>query len=262
MAFPHLQRGFLNRLKDSINRWFGREGGAFENELDRVRAFEKKINTQIHHPELFIQALKHRSYLSVTNEARDSSYERLEFLGDLILNLITGERLFLEYPTQEEGDLTKAKSLLVNKKFLAQKAEELGIGTFILMSEGEERSGGRTRASLLSDVLESVIGAMYLDGGYVQAKAFVLKHILYDMNAILSDDANANFKGELLEWSQAQDWGIPSYLVVDEIGPEHSKKFTVEVLIKQQVFGAGKGLTKKDAEQQAAREALKKIKQN
>jgi ribonuclease-3 len=256
------QNSFLVRIKHWIGRWFERGTIPKGQDPNAIRDFEKQIHTTIHRPELFIQALKHRSYLNVTNEERIASYERLEFLGDLILNLITGEKLFLRYPTQEEGDLTKAKSLLVNKKILAQKAKALGLGRFILISEGEERSGGRSRASILSDVLESVIGAIYLDSGYHQAKVFVLNHILYDMDEILSDDAHANFKGELLEWAQGKEWGIPSYVVVNEVGPEHSKEFTVEVMIKQEVFGAGKGLTKKDAEQHAAREALKKIKQN
>jgi ribonuclease-3 len=260
MAIDPLHKGPLSGFIDWIVRFF--KSGSPKPEYDSLHFFEKKIQTKIHHPQLFIQALKHRSYLSVSNEERIASYERLEFLGDLVLNLITGERLFLQFSTQEEGDLTKAKSLLVNKKILAQKAETLGLGQFILMSEGEEKSGGRTRASILSDILESVIGAIYLDSGYESAKLFVLNHILYDMNDIINDDANMNFKGELLECVQGQDWGVPTYIVVNEIGPEHNKEFTVEVIIKQQVLGAGRGLTKKDAEQQAAREALKRIKQN
>jgi ribonuclease-3 len=227
-----------------------------------LRSFEKTIDVRIYDPHIFIQALKHRSYLSIGNEQRVRSYERLEFLGDLILNLITGEFLYKLYPHQYEGDLTKSKSLLVNKKILAQQAETLGLGRFILMSEGEEKSGGRLRPSILSDVLESVIGAIYLDSGYPASREFVLSHILHNTEEILSDDLNFNYKGELLEWSQAQEWGIPAYNVINQEGPEHNKEFTVEVLIKQQVYGNGKGLTKKDAEQQAARQALKKIKQN
>lgn len=227
-----------------------------------LKSFEKAIKSPIYNPHIFIQALKHRSYLSIVNEERVRSYERLEFLGDLILNLITGEFLYNLYPHQDEGDLTKSKSLLVNKKILAQQAEVLGLGQFILMSEGEEKSGGRLRASILSDVLESVIGAVYIDSGYEASRRFILRHVLHNVDRILSDDLHFNYKGELLEWSQAQDWGIPAYTVVNQEGPEHNKEFTVEVLIKQIVYGSGKGLTKKDAEQQAARQALKKIKRN
>lgn len=227
-----------------------------------LRSFEKAIGARIHNPYLFIQALKHRSYLSIGNEDRVHSYERLEFLGDLILNLITGEFLYNLYPDQEEGDLTKNKSLLVNKKILALQAEGLGLGPFILMSEGEEKSGGRSRASILSDVLESVIAAIYLDSGYSAAKKFILGHILHNAVEILNDDLHFNYKGELLEWSQAKEWGIPAYTVIHQEGPEHNKEFTVEVSIKQQVYGSGKGLTKKDAEQQAARQALEKVRRN
>ncbi|KAB2880980.1 ribonuclease III [bacterium] len=238
----------------------------FEKDIKKheklLKSFEKTIESPIYNPHIFIQALKHRSYLSIMNEERVRSYERLEFLGDLILNLITGEFLYNLYPHQDEGDLTKSKSLLVNKKVLAQQAEALGLGQFILMSEGEEKSGGRLRASILSDVLESVIGAVYIDSGYEASRKFILRHVLHNVDRILSDDLHFNYKGELLEWSQAQDRGIPAYTVVNQEGPEHNKEFTVEVLIKQIVYGSGKGLTKKDAEQQAARQALKKIKRN
>ena len=249
--------GYLRRL------WWH---WGFEKDIKRheklLKSFEKATGFPIYHPQIFIQALKHRSYLSIGNEERVHSYERLEFLGDLILNLITGEFLYNLFPHQEEGDLTKNKSQLVNKKILAQQADALGLGRFILMSEGEEKSGGRSRASILSDVLESVIAAVYLDGGYEAARRFILRHVLYNVDDILRDELHFNYKGELLEWSQAQELGIPAYTVVNQEGPEHNKEFTVEVSIKQQLYGNGKGLTKKDAEQQAARQALEKIKRN
>ena len=257
-------RSIVKTSRALLRRWRWRWG--FDKEIKihekLLRSFEKATKVRIHDPHIFIQALKHRSYLSIGNEQRVRSYERLEFLGDLILNLITGEFLYNLYPHQDEGDLTKQKSLLVNKKILAQQAEAMGLGPYILLSEGEEKSGGRLRPSILSDVLESVIGAIYLDNGYEASKKFVLNKILYNAEDILSDEMHFNYKGELLEWSQAHDRGIPSYTVINQEGPEHSKEFTVEVSIKQQVYGSGKGLTKKDAEQQAARLALKKIKLN
>ncbi len=247
-----------------FRRWRWRLGfdKAVGRHEDLLRSFENTIGLRIHDPHIYIQALKHRSYLSIGNEERVRSYERLEFLGDLILNLITGEFLYTLYPHQEEGDLTKQKSLLVNKKILAQQAEVMGLGRFILLSEGEDKSGGRLRPSILSDVLESVIGAVYLDSGYEVSKKFVLEKILYNAEDILNDEMHFNYKGELLEWSQANDGGIPAYTVINQEGPEHNKEFTVEVSIKQQVYGNGKGSTKKDAEQQAARQALRKIKKN
>lgn len=248
-----LGRGFQPPPKEIKNDRMLRE------QLSRL---EKNISYTINNPLLFVQSLKHRSYLNVTNAERITSYERLEFLGDSILNMIVSENLFRQFPDKEEGELTKCKALLVNKKVLAHCAERINLGEFVLLSEGEQRSGGRNRPSILSDVLESLIGAIYLDSGFDHAKAFIQRHVLTDMMQVLNDEMNTNFKGELLEFSQSSEWGMPHYVVISETGPEHSKQFTVEVKIKDQVYGMGKGMTKKDAEQQAAREALKKIKQS
>ncbi len=227
--------------------------------LEQLRTLERRIGHTFRHRDLLVQALKHRSYLSVLNEDRIASYERLEFLGDAVLNMVVSEFLYSAFPRDEEGDLTKHKALLVNKKTLARKAEDLGIGEFVLLSDGEERSGGRTRTSILSDVLESIVGALLLDAGYHRTRTFIQQNLLLDFHGVLDDERNQNFKGELLEYTQSHDWGMPAYTLVDSTGPEHQKEFTVEVLIRNEVFGVGKGMTKKDAEQQAAKEALIRI---
>ncbi|MCB0833275.1 MAG: ribonuclease III [Bacteroidetes bacterium] len=226
----------------------------------QLKTLEQDLGIRIHDPRIFVQALKHRSYLSVFNESRMASYERMEFLGDLVLSLVTGDYLYTKFTVQEEGDLTKNKSALVNKKILASKAEALRLGGFILMSEGEERSGGRQRASILSDVLESIIGAIYLDSGFHEARRFILRSVLNNVDGILSDEQHFNYKGELLEWAQARDLGMPVYTVLQEVGPEHNKEFTIQVSIRQQLYGIGKGPSKKEAEQLAAKSTLKEIK--
>ncbi len=222
-------------------------------------SFENRTRYRFRNPELLIQALKHRSYLNVTSEKRCQSYERLEFLGDAILNLIVTELLFSRFPSQDEGIMTKEKATLVNKKILASKAAGLRLGDMILLSESEEKVGGRRRMSILADVMESVIGAVFLDSGYTDARKIALRFVYNDLDHILNDFQSMNFKGTLLELTQGKNWGIPVYMVTGERGPEHRKEFTVQVQIKNVPYGSGTGLSKKEAEQSAAREALIKL---
>jgi ribonuclease III len=224
-----------------------------------VSAFEERTQYRFKNPSLLIQALKHRSYLNMTSEKRSQSYERLEFLGDAILNLIVTELLFSRFPNQDEGAMTKGKATLVNKKILAAKALELRLGDLILLSDSEEKVGGRQRLSILADILESVIGAVFLDSGYSGSRMIATRYIYNDMDAVLNDKQSINFKGNLLELTQGQNWGIPVYNVIEERGPEHQKEFTIQVFIKNTPHGTGKGSSKKEAEQFAAREALVKL---
>ncbi|HMW32643.1 MAG TPA: ribonuclease III [bacterium] len=256
--------GWLNGIIRFFRRAWGPEqadGFLPDNGL-RLQDLSRVLGVRIENPKLYIQALKHRSFLNVSNEKHFSSYERMEFLGDAILSTITAEFLFQKYPESDEGFLTKGKSHLVNKKTLAHKAEALGLGQFIVMSDGEERSGGRSRSSILSDVFEALIAAVYLDHGYHTARKFVLDTLLCDTERILQSEMNSNFKGDLLEYTQGKDLGIPQYIVVSETGPEHQKEFTIQVAVKDTILGCGKGLSKKEAEQQAAKEALQRIKNN
>jgi ribonuclease-3 len=224
-----------------------------------VSAFEERTQYRFRNPSLLIQALKHRSYLNMTSEKRSQSYERLEFLGDAILNLIVTELLYSRFPNQDEGTMTKEKAALVNKKILAAKAADLCLGDLILLSDSEEKVGGRRRLSILSDVLESVIGAVFLDSEYSVTRNIATRYIYNDMDAVLNDKQCINFKGTLLELTQGQNWGIPVYNVIEERGPEHQKEFIIQVFIKNTPYGTGKGLSKKEAEQIAAREALIKL---
>ncbi len=208
---------------------------------------------------LIEQALKHRSVLPSLHEPRMQSNERLELLGDAVLGLAVTEFLYNRYPEKEEGELTAMKSLLVSRKILAKVANRLNLGDYLLLSEAEIKSGGRTRHSIVADAMESVIGAMYLDGGLETARKFVVDNVLNKFEDILNEKQHKNFKSILLEYAQGHNFGSPSYVVRSENGPDHQKTFTVQVLIKNKIVGEGVGKSKKHAEQHAAQAAIEKI---
>jgi len=205
-------------------------------------------------PGLLQEALTHRSHANSNNSP--VTYERLEFLGDSVLGLVVAKALFLEHPDYSEGELTKAKASLVNVKTLTKVARRERLGEFIHLSPEEDRAGGRQRSSILSDVLEAVIGAVYLDGGIDAAADLIQRIVLDHFDSNDSRIMNVNFKGDLLEYLQGQGQGLPRYEVINETGPDHEKVFTVAVHTNGRVIGHGVGTNKKDAEQQAAREAL------
>ncbi|UCE05003.1 MAG: ribonuclease III [bacterium] len=224
-----------------------------------VYRLEDKLNYKFHDKTLIVQALKHRSFLSVTNELRLSSNERLELLGDAVLGMVVTEFLFKRFPTKEEGELTAIKSLMVSRKILARIAKQIGIGEFILLNDAEEKAGGRNRASIVADAFEAIIGAIYLDGGLDTVIDFIHTILLVRTDKIISEEQNKNFKSMLLEYSQSKNLGLPQYVVRNEEGPDHDKLFTIEVLINNKVLGMGKGNSKKRAEQISAKNALKKL---
>ncbi len=221
--------------------------------------FEQAIQYRPHNWKFFLQALLHRSYLQFLDDEWNSN-ERLEFLGDAILNLVVAEYLYKTYPEVKEGSLTKMRSRLVNRKFLAQRAKEMNLSKFLLLSTSAAQSIGSGSESITADAFESVIGALYLDGGYKAAKKFICNNLLNDPNVFnyaLTDD---NYKSALLEYSQALSLGIPRYSVLREDGPEHNRRFTIEVYVGEQLYGVGSGKSKKDAEQSAAANALDQLK--
>lgn len=231
--------------------------------VDRIesllREFQEKINYRFRDPELLRIALTHRSFAKSGNDTWLPSNERLEFLGDAVLGLIVSEFLYAKYPEKLEGGLTKFKSLLVNETALSRTAEALGLGKYILLSEEEDRAGGRSRPSITADALESVIAAMYLDGGLVSVKPFVNRHLLSHVEEIVADKTFRNYKGDLLEYLQASGAGMPRYEVTNEEGPEHEKTFVVSVYCNGEAIGFGSGMSKKDAEQKAAAQALARL---
>jgi ribonuclease III len=224
---------------------------------DPTIGLEKIIGYRFKDRALLFEALSHRSSLKDTGKP---SNERLEFLGDAILGSIVSTFLYKNNTHHSEGDLTRMKAGLVNETVLAQVAQSFHLGDFLFMSPEEEKSGGRTRPSITADAFESLIGAIYLDGGYIQAEQLVNKYILQGYKIIIGNEQLHNYKGELLEYLQAQGQGMPHYKVSDQIGPDHDKLFIVWVYANGEKIGEGEGHSKKEAEQKAARQALQKIK--
>lgn len=253
-------KNFLNWKKDnssSVKETATAE--SIQQVSDNLKKFQKKFKIEFDNPELIKTALKHRSYLSITNEPRTNSNERLEFLGDAVLDLIVAAYLYEKFPRKTEGELSKVKSILVRKSVLAEIAAKISLGDLILINWGEEKTGGRNRQSILADVFEAVVGAIYLDRGMEVATKFIHTHLLNDFKRIVRKELYINYKSILLEFTQSSGQGIPAYKVIDEIGPDHAKSFLVEVSVNGQKMGQGQGRTKKVAEQEAAKQAIKKL---
>jgi ribonuclease-3 len=220
----------------------------------------QSIGYNIRSAELFTQALVHRSYLQQTNQQGQSN-ERLEFLGDSILNLIVGEYLYRTTPLADEGEMTKVRSRLVNRKALVAYSKNIKLFDFILMSPSAQASMGKGAETIVADTFEAIIAAIYLDGGYAEAKRFVekqLAHALHEKTIIVHDE---NYKSQLLEHAQANGLGVPRYTILKEEGPDHDRTFTVEVTMSGKKHGIGTGKNKKEAEQAAARKALERVRE-
>jgi len=222
-----------------------------------LRGFEAIVHYKFRDPERARQALTHRTYLhSLPEKGGGESNERMEFLGDSVVGLVVNEFLYRKFTSLREGELTKMKSLLVSRVILSRTAKLMGLGDFVLLSEAETGSGGRDRASILADTLEGVIGAVYLDGGLEPARLLTERLLLRQVHEILSDANLANYKSMLQEYVQGEFKTHPQYRISSELGPDHEKVFTVEVVVNQKVLGRGHGSNKKEAEQEAARDAL------
>lgn len=220
------------------------------------------IGYRFRQPELLWNALKHRSYLNSSGKDRIESNERLEFLGDAVLDLVISEHLYQSQSGEEEGILTGNKSTLVSGAVLAAQARKIGLGEYLFLSENEVKSGGRDRDSILEDAFEALIGAIYLDGRLKSARRFVHRFLLADADDILTEKSLQNYKSILQEYAQAQGWNPPVYNVIEETGPDHDKRYLIEVRLGDQLLGTGEGRTKKEAEQRAAEQALRTLKQN
>ncbi len=207
-------------------------------------------------PDLLREALSHRSFVGAKGEDRLDSNERLEFLGDAILDLVVAHELFRRYPRKTEGELTQLKSLLVSQPILKRTAQAVGLGDALLLSLNEDATGGRERASILADALEALLGAMYLDAGLPAVQRFVLERLVMQLPEVARMPGFWNYKSVLLEHVQKNKMGHLSYRTKREEGPDHEKVFTVEVLLNRKALGEGRGDSKKRAQQEAARAAL------
>lgn len=204
-------------------------------------------------PSLLDEALTHKSYAYERSALRHN--ERLEFLGDSVLAAVVAHRLFLDHPGEDEGRLSKLKASLVSRATLARWAEQIDLGPHLKLGAGEESTGGRERPSILSNALEAVIGALYLDGGYEAARKFVTTRFLTARDEFVESD----FKSRLQEVVQKRHKVPPDYRLLETSGPDHDKTFKVTVLVGSRTLGSGKGKTKKEAEQDAAQNALKRL---
>lgn len=220
---------------------------------DRLRRLEEKIQYCFRDQTLLRQALTHSSFSNEQKINRYPDYERLEFLGDAVLELVSSDYMFHENPRMSEGELTKRRSSIVCEPALAFCARQIGLERFILLGKGEEATGGRKRDSIISDVMEAVIGAVYLDSGIEEARNFIRRFILSDLeHKQLFYDAKTILQEEI----QKENSGAIRYELIREEGPEHDKNFVVEVMVGDKRAGCGNGHSKKAAEQHAAYEAL------
>ncbi|MEE2659378.1 MAG: ribonuclease III [Candidatus Latescibacterota bacterium] len=226
---------------------------------DQVRELEERLQHCFRDRQLLATALKHRSYVYAHDGNGLDSNERLEYLGDAVLDLVAAEFLFHRYQDRREGELTQMKSLVVSRVVLARRARTIDLGRFILLSQEERAAGGADQDSILSDAFEAVIGALFLDGGLRTAQRFVERTVLHDLDEIHRREDFLNFKSRLLEHVQSQGSGHPKYYVQNEVGPDHDKLFSVEVSVIGETLGSGQGRSKKEAQQMAARDALHRL---
>jgi ribonuclease-3 len=223
---------------------------------ERVARLEQRLGVSLGDRAVALAALTHKSYVNEHRDKELEDNERLEFLGDAVVDLAVSDRLMQRFPLASEGDLSRLRATLVDEGGLAQAARAYGLGELLLLGRGEELSGGRDKPSLLADALEAVIGAVYLAGG-MPAALDVIDRIFSDAFAQIAPGSfGRDHKTALQELAQSRHRASPKYRVISELGPDHSKTFVVEVELSGQVFGQGEGRSKKDAEQAAARVAL------
>lgn len=209
---------------------------------------------------LLQQALVHRSYLNENAELRLTSNERLEFLGDAVLGFVVASELYDRFPDLSEGDLTNLRATLVRGETLGQIALSLELGEYLYLGRGEEDSGGRTRLRNLSCALEAVIGAVFVDQGFDVTRSFILNLLGDKIPLAAEDKSQVDYKSRLQHIIQSEQKITPAYRTIEEVGPDHAKVFTVEVLAGDSVLGQGSGRSKRAAEMDAARQALQKLK--
>ena len=226
----------------------------------RLAALEATLAYRFRDLSMLTASLMHRSYYSAAeSNGAGRSNERLEFLGDSVLSLVVNDHLYHRYPDKSEGELTKMKSVVVSKQVLAHLAKKINLGAFVLVSDNAHRAGVSTMDSVLSDTLEAVFGAVFIDGGFEAARGCILKVLPDNLNDIVYKEESINYKSLLQEYIQALHKVPPRYRVQSTTGPDHDKEFMVEVVVKGNTLGQGVGKTKKIAEQEAAREAYRRL---
>jgi ribonuclease-3 len=220
-------------------------------------SFARALGVSFANPELLVEALTHRSYINEHKSAKAHN-ERLEFLGDAVLELATTRFLFDKFPEKPEGDLTAYRAALVNTNSIADVAEALGVNDQLLLSKGEKKDTGRARKIILANAFEAIVGALYLDQGYDTAASFIAKHLFPKIDDVLASRSYQDAKSRFQEAAQEKKGTTPHYKTIDEDGPDHDKHFTVGAFLGTEEYGQGTGKSKQDAEQSAAQNALEK----
>lgn len=221
-------------------------------------AFEKHIHIEFNNKDLLRQAFTHRSYLNEHREADWNHNERLEFLGDAVLELVSTHYLFEKFPDRPEGELTAIRAALVNTISLAETAQELGMNEYLLLSKGEAQDRGRARQFILANALEALIGAIYMDTGIGEAKKFIDNTLLVKTDRIVEKHLWQDAKSRFQELSQEHGGVTPTYRTLEENGPDHNKTFTIGVFLNETEIARGEGASKQEAEQEAAQKGIKK----
>lgn len=221
-----------------------------------IAALEQLLKVNFSDKKTLLSAITHRSYLNEHREADWDHNERLEFLGDAVLELVVTDYLFSKYPEKPEGELTAVRAALVNTISLAAASEELGINQYLLMSKGEAKDMGRARQYILANVFEACIGALYIDQGYEVAKTFIADQLFSKTDNIVKKRLWQDAKSRFQELSQEQASITPTYETLDQEGPDHDRVFTVGVFLRSEKVAEGKGRSKQEAEQQAAEKAI------
>lgn len=225
-----------------------------------IDGFEKKIGIDFLRKELLQQAFTHRSYINENQGHGLGHNERLEFLGDAVLELVTTEELFGRFPDKPEGELTALRAALVNTQSISEAARKLGVNEYLFLSKGEAKDTGKARSYILANTFEAIVGAIYLDSGYENAKKFISDSLFGEISKIVKNKTYIDSKSLVQEKAQEVVSVTPSYQVLSETGPDHDKNFTVGIYFGEEKIAEGKGKSKQEAEQDAARSALTKKK--
>ncbi|HNW23343.1 MAG TPA: ribonuclease III [Candidatus Dojkabacteria bacterium] len=229
--------------------------------MNSINEFEERVGVSFVNKDILIEALTHRSYLN-ENKNCPAHNERLEFLGDAVLELVVSDYLFNKYSNRPEGELTSFRSALVKTDSLADTAKSLGIGDMVHLSKGEEDTGGRTKNFILANTFEALIGGIYIDQGYDASKEFVYRFLINKLEDIVKNRLDIDSKTKIQEIAQAKYKVTPIYEVTNEQGPDHEKLFTVVVKINNKVIGEGVGSSKQRAEEDAASRGVRYIEDN
>jgi ribonuclease-3 len=220
---------------------------------------QDRLGISFRQKSLLEQAFVHSSYTNENPDFARPNNERLEFLGDAVLNFVVTEKLYRQFPNLPEGEMTGIRASLVCRDTLAEMASSLGLGDYLLLGKGEESSGGRAKTSNLANAIEALIGAIYLDQGLTGTRRFILRQLKPGLEKIGSGNMPINYKALMQEFIQGQKRPTPVYRLVEASGPDHCKQFTAEILVEGEVLGRGSGSNKKTAESQAARAAWEKL---